>query len=229
MAIYAIGDLHLSFTSDKPMDKFGEHWISHHLRIEENWRARVSDEDVVLILGDISWAMTLEEAMVDLEWIHRLPGKKICIRGNHDYWWKSITKLNTLFEDISFLQNDCVEWDGYGICGSRGYLCPNNYKFTEADEKIYLREHQRLKLSLEKAKKKEYNEIIVIMHYPPTNDQKEPSLFTELIEEYHVSRVLYGHLHGEKSYNSSLIGQYNGVDYQLVSADFLDFNLYLIV
>lgn len=228
MAVYAIGDLHLSFSSNKPMDKFGDNWIDHHEQIQLNWRQKVNEEDMVLILGDISWAMNLDEALQDLQWIHELPGQKVCIRGNHDYWWKSIGRLNQLFDDIIFLQNDSIEYQGYAICGSRGYLCPNDYKFTEQDEKLYKREYQRMKLSLEKAKKKGYNEIIVMMHYPPTNDQKEPSLFTELFEEYKVKKVFYGHLHGEKSFYSSLIGQYNGTEYQLVSADFLNFNLYPI-
>ncbi len=225
MALYAIADLHLSGSVDKPMDVFGDHWLKHHEKIQENWIKQVSEEDTVLIAGDISWAMKLEEAMVDLKWIHQLPGKKILIRGNHDYWWSSINKLNQLFDNLDFLQHNFFIYQDYAICGTRGWTCPNPFKFTEQDDKIYNREAQRLKASIEGAKKAGYDKIIVMLHYPPTNDHFEPSLFTEMVEYYKVEKVVYGHLHGEESYLAGLQGLYGGVEYHLVSCDFLNFDI----
>ncbi|KAB3530457.1 metallophosphoesterase [Alkaliphilus serpentinus] len=225
MALYAIADLHLSGSSQKPMDIFGSHWFLHHEKIKENWLAHVTDEDTVLIAGDISWSMKLNEAIVDLDWINNLPGRKILIRGNHDYWWSSISKLNSLYEEMHFLQNNFYTYQDYGICGSRGWICPNDYKFTKDDEKIYLREINRLKFSLEAARKHHHQKLIVMLHYPPTNDLHEASLFTRLFEEYEVEKVIYGHLHGEESYHGGLKGIVNHVEYHLVSCDYLDFKL----
>lgn len=221
MKIFAMGDLHLASSVDKPMDIFGDNWDRHVEKIKYNWKKQVAKEDFVIIAGDISWAMNLEEAKSDLEILYNLPGKKICIRGNHDYWWGKISKLNQFYEDIYFLQNKAYQIDEVALCGTRGWLCPNDTKFTEHDQKLYEREAMRLKLSLEEAKNIENK--IVILHYPPTNDKKEPSLFTELIETYNVKQVIYGHLHGEEAYSQSLLGEYKGTKYQLVSADYLDF------
>lgn len=229
MAIYAIGDLHLSGHSDKPMDIFGDHWIGHENKIKASWLKKVSENDAVLIPGDISWAMTLEKAMVDLEWIASLPGTKYLIRGNHDYWWKSITKLNLLFDSMNFIQNNSFIYMEYVICGARGWLCPNDYKFTDHDRKIYLREAHRLEMSLKSAKQQGDKEIIAMMHYPPTNEKLEPSLFTEIFEKYNVGHVIYGHLHDETSHNCGLQGTYNGVNYRLTSCDYLDFELERII
>ena len=230
MAIYAIGDLHLSGHSDKPMDIFGEHWVGHENKIKASWLGKIKENDAVLIPGDISWAMTLEKAMVDLEWIAYLPGIKYLIKGNHDYWWKSITKLNLLFDSMNFIQNNSFTYTEYVICGTRGWICPNNYKFTDHDKKIYLREANRLEMSLKSAKQRRgYKDIIVMMHYPPTNDKLEPSLFTEILEKYNVSHVIYGHLHGEDSYGYGLQGMYNGVNYKLVSCDYNNFEVVKIL
>lgn len=229
MAIYAIGDLHLSGHSDKPMDIFGDHWIGHENKIKASWLKKVSENDAVLIPGDISWAMTLEKAMVDLEWIASLPGTKYLIRGNHDYWWKSITKLNLLFDSMNFIQNNSFIYMEYVICGARGWICPNDYKFTDHDKKIYLREANRLEMSLKSAKQQEDREIIAMMHYPPTNEKLEPSLFTEIFEKYNVGHVIYGHLHDETSHNCGLQGTYNGVNYRLTSCDYLNFELERII
>lgn len=229
MAIYAIGDLHLSGHSSKPMDIFGDNWTEHEKKIKNSWLENVTDEDAILIPGDISWAMTLEEAMVDLEWIADLPGNKYLIKGNHDYWWGSIKKLNTLFDSMNFIQNNFFTYMDYAICGTRGWNCPNHYKFTEHDEKIYLREVNRLEMSLKAAKQKGYANIIVMLHYPPTNDKLEPSLFTEVLEKYNVSNVVYGHLHGKASYGSGLQGVHNGVNYKLVSCDYANFEITKVV
>ena len=228
MAIYAIGDLHLSGHSDKPMDIFGDHWTGHENKIKASWLEKVKENDAVLIPGDISWAMTLEKAIIDLEWIACLPGIKYLIRGNHDYWWKSITKLNLLFDSMNFVQNNSFTYMEYAICGTRGWICPNDYKFTDHDKKIYLREVNRLEMSLKSAKQQGHNNInniIAMMHYPPTNDKLEPSLFTEIFEKYNVDYVIYGHLHDEASYGYGLQGIHNGVNYKLVSCDYLNFEL----
>ncbi|MFT9494316.1 metallophosphoesterase [Anaerosolibacter sp.] len=224
MALYGIGDLHLSGGVHKPMDIFGEQWIQHHEKIKENWQRLITVEDTVLIPGDISWAMNMEQAMVDLEWIHELNGNKILLRGNHDYWWSSVTKLNLLFEDMVFLQNNFYQYKEYAICGTRGWICPNENKFEAQDEKIYQRELQRLKLSLEEARKKGIGKIIVMTHYPPTNDRLEPSGFTQIYEEYGVEKVIYGHLHGSESHGCALQGLVNGIEYRLTACDYIDFS-----
>ena len=171
----------------------------------------------------------MDEATFDLDIIHNLPGKKIYVKGNHDYWWTTVAKLNKLYEDMSFLQNNFYSYNEYAICGTRGWICPNDVKFTEDDEKIYKREAHRLKLSLDAAKKAGFEKIIVITHYPPTNDKLEPSLFTDIYEEYKVEKVIYGHLHGKESFKMGLEGIREGVEYKLVSCDYVDFNLVKIM
>lgn len=225
MAIYVIGDLHLSFNSDKPMDIFGDNWERHYEKIRNNWIEKVTQEDVVLIPGDISWAMKLEDAKQDLDWINDLPGKKVLLKGNHDYWWSSLNKLNKLYEDMYFIQNNHYGYKDYGICGTRGWLCPNPVKFDEHDEKVYLREANRLRMSLESANKAGYDKYIVMLHYPPTNEQLEQSLFKDIIEEYNVEKVVYGHLHNQESFKKGLKGFHDGAEYFLTSCDYLDFDL----
>ncbi|WP_105618074.1 metallophosphoesterase [Vallitalea okinawensis] len=229
MAIYAIGDLHLGFNVNKPMGIFGDAWTNHELKIKEHWQETIKEQDLVLIPGDISWAMTLEEAMEDLGWIDALPGYKVLVRGNHDYWWKSITKLNSMFDKMFFLQNNFYTIDNIAICGTRGWTCPNQRMFTDQDEKIYKRELQRLELSLNHAVKGGFTYIIAMLHYPPTNDEKQISGFTELMGAYGVDKVVYGHLHGQLSFDSSLIGKHGKTHYHLVSADYLDFQLYKVL
>ena len=229
MALYAIADLHLSNYVNKPMDIFGPHWARHDEKIKEDWLSRLKDEDVILIPGDISWAMNLQEAMIDLKWIAQLPGRKILLKGNHDYWWASISKLNNIFPNMNFLQNNFFPYKDYAICGTRGWVCPNSKKFTQQDEKVYQREVKRLKLSLEEAVKTNFKKIIVMLHYPPTNDEFEASLFTEVIKAYDVEIVVYGHLHGKDAYDAGLKGEHDGIIYHLVSSDFLDFRLLKIL
>lgn len=223
MALYAISDLHLSLNTDKPMDIFGENWTAHDQKIKENWLQKIKDEDTVLIAGDISWAMKWEESEADLKWIDSLPGNKIISKGNHDYWWNSITKLNAKFENTKFLQNNYYVYKEYAICGSRGWICPGSDKFTEKDEKIYSRELIRLRLSLDSAKKAGFNKFIVMIHYPPTNEKFEESDIVKLFKEYNVEKVIYGHLHGP-ALRRVLEGVNDGVEYIMTSGDYIDFD-----
>ncbi|CEQ13531.1 phosphoesterase [[Clostridium] sordellii] len=229
MSLYAIGDLHFSTAVNKPMNIFGDNWENHEKKIIDSWNSKVNKNDTVLIVGDTSWGINMDEATFDLDIIHNLPGKKIYVKGNHDYWWTTVAKLNKLYEDMSFLQNNFYSYNEYAICGTRGWICPNDVKFTEDDEKIYKREAHRLKLSLDAAKKDGFEKIIVITHYPPTNDKLEPSLFTDIYEEYKVEKVIYGHLHGKESFKMGLEGIKEGVEYKLVSCDYVDFNLVKIM
>ncbi|EQK44686.1 calcineurin-like phosphoesterase family protein [[Clostridium] bifermentans ATCC 638] len=229
MSLYAIGDLHFSTAVNKPMNIFGDNWDNHEEKIINSWKSKVNEEDTVLIVGDTSWAINMNEAEEDLNIIHNLPGKKIYVKGNHDYWWTTVAKLNKLYDDMSFLQNNFYQYEEYAICGTRGWICPNDVKFTEDDEKIYKREAHRLKLSLDAAKKAGFKKIIVITHYPPTNDKLDPSLFTEIYESYGVAKVVYGHLHGKESFKMGLKGIRNEVEYNLVSCDYVDFNLIKIM
>ncbi|CEN91926.1 phosphoesterase [[Clostridium] sordellii] len=229
MSLYAIGDLHFSTAVNKPMNIFGDNWENHEKKIIDSWNSKVNKNDTVLIVGDTSWGINMDEATFDLDIIHNLPGKKIYVKGNHDYWWTTVAKLNKLYEDMSFLQNNFYSYNEYAICGTRGWICPNDVKFTEYDEKIYKREAHRLKLSLDAAKKAGFEKIIVITHYPPTNDKLEPSLFTDIYEEYKVEKVIYGHLHGKESFKMGLEGIREGVEYKLVSCDYVDFNLVKIM
>lgn len=223
--VFVIGDLHFSYAVNKPMDVFGENWIEHDKKILDDWQRRVGKEDTVLILGDISWASKMDDAKADLDVISSMNGKKVLIRGNHDYWWTSVSKLNKLYDDMRFLGTDYYAIGSTAIVSARGWLCPNDTMFTDDDMKIYLREVGRMKLSIDAARKDGYDSIIAIMHYPPTNDKWEDSGFTELFEEHGVKNVFYGHLHGEESFKIALLGDRNGVNYQLVSADFLGFRL----
>ena len=223
MALFAIADLHLSRARNKKMDIFGENWKDHDLKIEQNWRHNIGDDDIVILGGDISWAMRTDEAAVDLEFIDRLPGKKILHSGNHDYWWDSTSKLNNMFESIYFLKNNFFPYKDYAVCGSRGWLCPNDSHFSRHDEKIYKREVLRCTLSFDKAVESGYNKFIFTLHYPPTNDKKERSAFLDIAEKHRPHTVLYGHLHGENSFYASIMGEVDGINYKLVSADYLDF------
>lgn len=223
MAIYAIGDLHLSFSVDKPMDIFGGNWEGYVDKIKTAWESTITEDDYVLLPGDTSWAINLEEASVDLKWIDDLPGHKIISKGNHDYWWSTLKKMNGLYESIDFIHNSFVEVDHIAICGSRGWISPNDSNFSEQDDKIYNRELHRLELSLKKAQDAGCDNIIVMLHYPPTNDKKEYSKIQALLENYKVTKVVYGHLHTEYCWHLSLSGEYNDIVYHMVSSDALDF------
>jgi len=223
--IYTIGDLHLGSQVDKPMSVFGSQWQDHHLKIQESWLKQVKASDAVLIPGDISWAMTIDDALPDLQWVDSLPGRKYFIRGNHDYWWRSIQRLNELSETMYFIQNQFFAYQDAAICGTRGWVCPGTPGYTSQDDKIYQREALRLELSLQAAKHAGHDQIIAMIHYPPANEKKEPSLFTRLFEQYNVSHVVYGHLHGEDSHMFGSLGRINQVTYQLASCDYLNFQV----
>lgn len=229
MSIFVIADLHLSLRVPKPMDIFGDNWSGHEEKIKKDWLEKVKENDLVVLPGDFSWETYLEDTYKDFAYLDSLPGKKILLKGNHDYWWTTVTNLNKLYDNMKFLQTNFYEYGEYAICGGRGWICPNDFKFDDNDEKIYKREENRIRLSLQAAKKKGYSKFIVITHYPPTNDKLEESLFTNLYEEYGVEKVIYGHLHGKESFKMGLKGVRNGVEYILASCDYTDFNLIKIM
>jgi uncharacterized protein len=222
MALYAISDLHLAMDGSKPMDIFGENWIGHDQKIRENWENIINNEDSVLIAGDISWSVKMKEGMKDLDWINTLPGKKFIVRGNHDYWWEKITKLNKLYANIKFIQNNFFTYEDYAICGSRGWSCPGGENFTIHDDKIYKRELLRLELSIDAAVKAGYKKYIVMLHFPPTNEKFEDSGFTEIFKKYGVEKVIYGHIHGP-SLKNAFTGNRDGAEFILTSCDYIDF------
>lgn len=222
MALYAISDLHLGFNSEKPMDIFGDKWLNHDVKVKENWLNTIKEEDTVLIAGDISWSMKMEEGKADLDFISNLPGRKILVRGNHDYWWTSIKKLNNMYENMNFIQNNYFIYNDYAICGSRGWITPISNKFTTHDKKIYDRELIRLRLSIDTAKKDGFEKIIVMLHYPPVNNVEEENGFSEILKEYNVEKVIYGHIHGI-GLNYAFEGEKDGIDYILTSCDHIDF------
>ena len=224
MALYTISDLHLGFNVEKPMDIFGDKWKNHSRKIKENWLSKITEEDTVLIAGDISWSLKEQDSKYDLDWINELPGKKIISKGNHDYWWGSISKLNSMYENTKFLQNNFYVYEDYAICGTRGWICPGGDKYSTKDQKIYSREQLRLRLSLDAAKKNGFEKIIVMLHYPPTNENFEESEFIQIIKEYKVDKVIYGHLHGPVLLGKLLNGYFDEIEYILTSADYLDFN-----
>ncbi len=232
MKVFAIGDLHLSFGDmvEKPMDIFGGQWVGHAERLYNNWIERVTDEDVVIICGDISWGLRLEEAIADLSWIHKLPGKKVLFKGNHDLWWQSIGKLNKLYDDgtMTYIKNqryvmrDLEHGRTTEICGTRRWICRGADGFSDHDRRIYERELLRLKFSLEEGRKSGADRIIGVLHYPPTNDKMQESGFTELMSSYGVETCVYGHLHGKEAFKHGMIGIFNGVRYRLVSLDYVE-------
>ena len=224
MKIYAISDLHLSLCGDKPMDIFGEKWGGYLEKIEYDWNSKVSETDVVLISGDISWAMQLENALIDLEFLNKLKGTKIIIRGNHDYWWQSISRLREkLPSNVIALQNDAVKIGDYVFCGSRGWAVEGSPEFTEQDVKLYNRETERFRLALKNAENLRLNgeKLIALIHYPPFNIRRENSNFTALFEEFKVDKVVYGHLHGRDAKPYYRINK-NGIEYILASCDLVD-------
>ena len=223
MALYAISDLHLALSGDKPMDVFGDNWYKHDEKIKSNWLNIVTEEDTVLVAGDISWSMHMEEGIKDLEWIHTLPGTKIFVKGNHDYFWTSITKLNKLYTDMKFIQNNFFIYKDYAICGTRGWNNPKSENFTAHDEKIYKRELIRLNLSLDAAIKGGYNKIIVMIHFPPFSEKEEDNAMTDLLEKYKVEKVIYGHLHGGALQRIKAIVEKNNIEYIITACDYINF------
>ncbi|MGN0621706.1 MAG: metallophosphoesterase [Porcipelethomonas sp.] len=223
MGLFAIGDLHLAFgDKTKSMDIFGG-WENYTELLEKNWRELVSDEDTVVLAGDISWAMSLEKGYEDFRWIHSLPGKKIILKGNHDYWWNSRRKMENSFEkwgfdSLSILHNNHFRYGEYAICGTRGWV---NMPGEAADAKVLAREAGRLSASLEPAAA-EGLEPLVFLHYPPLYGNSFNYDILEVLYKYNVKRCWYGHLHGP-SIRNAVNGERDGVDFRLISGDFLQF------
>ncbi len=224
MDIYAIGDLHLPGGENKPMDVFGPHWEGHFERIRRDWLQKVKDDDAVLIPGDISWAMQTEAALQDLAAIGALPGKKILLRGNHDYWWCGITRLRELLpEGMYALQNDALRLEDTAFCGTRGWTLPGRDGAPE-DEKIYQRELLRMRMSLERAVQLRADRLVVLCHYPPLGEGGAETPLSLLLEQFPVDDVVYGHLHGQ-SLRGAVTGRVRGIRYHCVSCDGLGFAL----
>ena len=219
--IYALADLHLDYTEEKSMEVFGDAWDKYQEKIFTNWKNIIKDEDTVLIPGDISWAMDIKEARIDLEKIDNLPGRKIMMKGNHDYWRSSLNKLNQLgFANIDFLQNNSFEVEDYLICGTRGWISRDSRDFTDHDKKIYKRELLRLENSIKSiiSEKK----LIINLHYPPINADGTLNEFFKLAKEYKAHTVIYGHLHGN-GHRLIKEGKFEGVNLVCVASDYVNF------
>lgn len=217
MNIYAISDLHLSINNPKPMDIFGAVWDNYLGDIEESL-AEATADDLVLLAGDLSWAMDLSGAVADLEYIGKYPGKKIITRGNHDYWWKSISAVRgALPQDVFAIQNDCIRFDGVIVCGSRGWSVDDK---TEDGKRLYARELIRIEMSLAAMQKirSDSDKVVFMLHYPPFNVRFEDNPVTELFKKYAVDAVVYGHLHGKNCYAKKYFVK-DGVKYYLTSCD----------
>ena len=226
MRLFAIGDLHLSGGENKPMDVFGPQWDRHFFRIRDNWQMKVGEEDTVLIPGDISWAMQLRNAREDLETIGRLPGRKVLCKGNHDYWWSSVSQVRSVLpESMIALQHNAADLGDAVVCGTRGWMIPTKEApLSEQDARIFRREVERLRLSLDEAIRiAKGRPLIVMTHYPPLLEGEKDTQFTGLLEEYHVHTAVYGHLHG-RGITAGFSGEHHGVRYQLVSCDSIDFS-----
>lgn len=217
MAIYAISDLHLSYSVNKPMDIFGAHWENYEEKIKKNWEEKIKEDDYVIISGDLSWAINLEEVEKDFEFINKLPGKKILLKGNHDYWWETVTKMNKFikekgYNNIIFLHNNCVETEKYIICGTRYWS-----EEEENSEKVINRECERMKISLEKAAQiNSEKPIIAVTHYPP--DER----IINIAKKYNVKKWIYGHIHS--NYENFVLSD-TEIEMYLTSCDYLKFDL----
>ncbi len=231
MSIYVIGDLHLSFSVDKPMDVFGYNWENHTEKIKNNWIEKVKETDTVILPGDFSWATYLEDTYKDFEFLNSLPGKKIMSKGNHDYWWTTVTSMkkylkNNSFLNIEFLYNNAFLVEDKIIVGTRGWI--NTWK-SEENYKILKRENERLKLSIEKGINEFGNdkEIISFIHYPPfykENVIPEEIDFIKTLEKYDIKKCYYAHLHSD-SHKEAIEGKIRDIDFKLVSSDYLNFDL----
>ena len=228
MSLYAIGDLHLCLGAAKPMDIFGGAWVGYMEKLEQGLSC-ITDNDTTVLLGDLSWALGLQEAKADFAWIDRIPGRKIILKGNHDYWWSTASKFYKFCEDNGFsnqfiLNNNCYEYEGYAICGTRGWFFEEERSGAH-DEKVFKRELIRLETSLKAAGDMPK---IVFLHYPPKYKGYECPEILELLARYDVRRCFYGHLHGG-SHGLAMEGLRDGVDYRLVSADKLNFKPYTVI
>lgn len=222
MKVFAVSDLHLSGLVEKPMNVFGEGWEGHLDKIKADWREKVTKEDIVLLGGDTSWGMKLEEGMYDVASLSDLPGKKVFIRGNHDYWWNGISKIRAALPAGSYcIQNDAMRFGSVVICGTRGWTVPEiGTSLSADDEKILKREALRMEMSLKCAEKlrTDGDMLIAMCHFPPFDSRYSPSVFTELFNRYSVDKVVYGHLHGSRS-RAELYVKRGDIEYYLTSCD----------
>ena len=222
MSLFAIGDTHLSFACDKPMNIF-EGWSDHERRLEKHWRAAVTQDDTVVIAGDVSWGMDLRQALPDFEFLHSLPGQKILLKGNHDYWWNSKSKMDALFarhglSSLRILHNNAYAVGPLAVCGTRGWIFDND---SEDDQKIRLREAGRLQASLNAAASMNA-EPVVFLHYPPLGIGGTCREILDVLIRGGVKRCYYGHLHAQ-AVKSAVIGTVEGVQFGLISGDYLEF------
>ena len=229
MSIYVIADLHLSFKVNKPMDIFGDNWDNHPEKIKKYWLENIKPEDTVILPGDFSWATYIEDAKPDFDFLNSLPGRKILLKGNHDYWWTTLAKmrefvLNNNYENIDFLYNNAYLVEDKIIVGTRGWVLQDG----EENKKMINRENERLKLSFKYGIQNfgEDKEIIAFMHYPPIATENllgsEFLEFYKTMKSYNVNECYYGHLHGN-SHNDAIEGEVGGINFHLISADYLDF------
>ena len=223
MSLFVIGDTHLSLSTDKPMDIFGG-WKNYMQRLEENWRSVVQPQDTVIIPGDVSWGMSLEQAKEDFLFLHRLPGKKILMKGNHDYWWATRAKMESFLEgngldSLSILHNNAVSVEGLSLCCSRGWMFEQG---QEHDKKIINREAGRIRASLQDAQRFGEQEKVLFLHYPPVFMQDSIPEFFEVMNQYGVRRCYYGHIHSQGC-RFAFQGEWCGVQLEMVSADYLRF------
>lgn len=228
MALYAIGDLHLCLGAQKPMDIFGGAWVGYMDKLKQGFSS-VKEEDTTILLGDLSWALGLQEAKKDFAWINQIPGRKIILKGNHDYWWSTAAKFYKFcdengFSDQFILNNNHYEYGDWAICGTRGWFFEEE-RSNQRDEKVFKRELIRLETSLRSAGDRNK---MVFLHYPPRYKGYECGEILDLLKQYGVRRCFYGHLHGA-SHGLALEGQWDGVEYKLVSADRLRFNPFLVI
>ena len=228
MALYAIGDLHLCLGAPKPMDVFGGNWIGYMDSLREGLSC-ITEDDTTVLLGDLSWALDLESAKADFAFINEIPGKKIILKGNHDYWWSTATKFQKFCRENGFsnqfiLNNNCFDYANWAICGTRGWFF-DIARSTEHDEKVFKRELIRLEASLKAAGEKPK---MVFLHYPPLYKGYECREILDLLQLYEVRRCFYGHLHGP-SHKMAMEGLWNGVEFRLVSADYLNFKPYSVI
>lgn len=227
MAIYTIADLHLSFNTNKPMNVFGENWNDYEKKIKQSWKKNVKSTDTVILPGDFSWAMYLEESIKDFEYINELPGRKILLKGNHDYWWSTVTSMRKFLkeqniENIDFLFNNSYEIENTIIAGTRGWILSEE----QEDKRLTKREVDRLELSIRSGIEQYGNdkEIIVFMHYPPVNKNYMNTEYIKIMKKYNIKRCYYGHLHAN-SIKDAIEGELDGIQLKLVSADGLNFKL----
>lgn len=233
MKVFAISDLHLSTTVNKPMDIFGPQWKDHFDVIKQDWISKVSDQDLVLMAGDFSWAMRSNEVISDFALFEGLPGKKIILRGNHDYWWNTISRVREFIpQGFYALQNNAYRFDNILLFGTRGWTCPESTldSMSKEDKKIYLCEIERFKLSIADMKKQRQDgdKVICMFHFPPFNSRIEPSDFVRMLIENDVHTVVYGHLHGKDSRISLLLNKF-GINFYLTSCDLVENKLVEIV